>query len=370
MNIKNSKIKIILSCVLIVAFIVVVAILLNIKSGKENSNELVVEDATYYDASEDRFLTENEEFPKAELGDIYTTNDYIYECSEVYHIYATEYPGWSVKVKDKTKERYEEFSEDIKVISLNETFAGCTNMKKAPEIPHTVYFMDRTFAGCTSLETIPKISSTHIGSLYYTFEDCTSLEEVPLDFFGSGISFQGTFKGCKNLTTAPIIGIEAKCLYETFSGCTSLTGKIEIKGDCKIYNKCFYGVDFEAQNITIDATLIDIEELKKTTTVTEDRENITEYGDTVKVSWKTECLCESPHCDEPVIIGEIKEFKLDERSKEFTPDIVMEEYNVDWICVNSSVGKKVGETFDMVYEYQNTKVRRAFTILEIKKNVD
>ena len=61
------------------------------------------------------------------------------------------------------------------VTMMYATFARCTSLVKAPEIPSTVNDMSEAFMGCTSLEFAPVIPSGVL-NLATTFRDCENLK--------------------------------------------------------------------------------------------------------------------------------------------------------------------------------------------------
>lgn len=120
-------------------------------------------------------------------GNTYTTKDYVYT-------YNANTRSWRVKVRDTSKEAYEELQTTTKMVDKNgnETsyinnlfganitdmtscYAGCTNLKQTPSIPSTVNIMVQTFKGCSSLVFPPEIQNTKV-NMYGAFDGCTNIQ--------------------------------------------------------------------------------------------------------------------------------------------------------------------------------------------------
>ena len=114
----------------------------------------------------------------------------------------------------------------LPVLSLEYTFADCTGLKVAPEIPSSVTDMSSTFYYCTNLETAPEIPSS-VTNMYDTFFGCSSLKTAP-EIPSSVTNMYGTFLGCSSLKTAPEIPSSVTDMGSTFSGCSSLETVPEI----------------------------------------------------------------------------------------------------------------------------------------------
>ena len=141
------------------------------------------------------------------------------------------------------------------VTNMNYAFEGCTSLEVAPTIPNSVTALTYTFSGCTSLKEAPHIPN-NITYLYRTFSGCTSLEVAPT-IPNSVTTLEGAFYNCTSLKTAPAIPSSVTNISYAFSCCTSLTGTIEINANIKhnsYCERCFVGVDFAAQNLTLTGT--------------------------------------------------------------------------------------------------------------------
>lgn len=124
-------------------------------------------------------------------------------------------------------------------ITMAGTFAYCTSLVKAPEIPASVTELwdtysgsDGTFLGCTALEIAPNIPDG-VTCIYDLFSGCTALRsyigsaDLDDDFSNyvipNNVTDMGsTFAGCKFLTEAPVIPNSVTDMGSTFSGCKSL----------------------------------------------------------------------------------------------------------------------------------------------------
>ncbi len=292
----------------------------------------------FYDASEDKttvydgdFNFDNiyptKYFKFSEFGDKIITKDYEYIIVSAGD--ASGYVCWKVKVKDTTKEKYEDIINTIGDIDLSETFAGCTNMKETPVFGEEVVGLDGAFSGCTSLLKAPNIPE-RVENLERTFEGCTSLE------------------------TAPVIPENVVCLYRTFAGCTNLIGTVEINAKAIIYNECFFGLDLSRQNLTLQGTTDKLADIKLTTNKNEANKNVLEYGDVIRASLRTR-----------YISGYIGEW-VDKEDKEFIVNI---DSIYRWTYFEGVLGKTVGAVF-VVTEYYDGDARTDFeyTILEIIKS--
>ena len=180
----------------------------------------------------------------------------------------------------------------INVIDMSYTFNYCTSLTTAPTIPNKVTNMEGTFNNCTSLTTPPDmnkaINITNMSSTFsectflktapilpnsvinlsYAFYNCTSLETAPtIPHTVTDIGY--TFQGCEAMTTPPpTIPNSITSMVYTFHNCKSLTGTIEINANPSIMESgnCFYGVDFENQNLNFIGTSLMLDKLGLTGT--------------------------------------------------------------------------------------------------------
>ena len=105
------------------------------------------------------------------------------------------------------------------IVSLYETFSGCTKLKVAPDIPDTVTDMDFAFYGCENLIVAPKIPDGVV-DMSWGFYGCTSLvsaPEIPRKVINIGYAFWN----CISLRGEVKINIEETDYYEDcLSGCS------------------------------------------------------------------------------------------------------------------------------------------------------
>ena len=73
-----------------------------------------------------------------------------------------------------------------------------------------------------------------------------------------------TFAECYSLVTAPKIPESITRMGATFRNCTSLMGIVEIDANPDVYDRCFGGVDFEKQGLSLKGTSTRLEELRGT----------------------------------------------------------------------------------------------------------
>ena len=159
-------------------------------------------------------------FPEINDYDGYETQDYYYQ----YH--SSNYGGWRVIVKDRSKTAYEPILESINgepITSVYQTFSDCAFLTTAPTIPNSVTNMESAFAGCTSLTTAPTIPSG-VTNMESTFLFCTSLTDLSsLVIPNSVTNMYRTFCSCTSLTTTPKIQNGITNMESAFLSCTSLT---------------------------------------------------------------------------------------------------------------------------------------------------
>lgn len=156
-----------------------------------------------------------------------------------------------------------DMSRATSLTDMTYTFVNCSSLVTVTEIPNSVKDMLGTFWDCTSLTKVQNVSSS-ANILSSTFKNCSSLVDASnLIIPTTGISMlTEMFSGCISLKSAPRIPSNINRMQSTFYNCTSLTGQIYI--DAKYppsstsWKNCFFGVDFEAQNITlVGSTYID-----------------------------------------------------------------------------------------------------------------
>ena len=144
------------------------------------------------------------------------------------------------------------------VTDMHSAFANCKTLTDVSDlvIPNSVVSLDSTFGNCTALtnEGLPTIPN-NVTSMQSTFYGCTALTDVSGFVIPSSVTNASfVFYGCTSLTTATIIPSNVTNMSYAFQNCTSLTGTITINANIGSYGSCFAGVDFEAQNLTLDGS--------------------------------------------------------------------------------------------------------------------
>jgi len=137
---------------------------------------------------------------------------------------------------------------------MDYTFNNCTSLTDLSGyvLPGSVKYLKNTFRGCTSLTKAPVIT------------ECTQSEKHQY--------LENTFYGCTSLTTIPTLPKTVGTIKGAFYGCTSLTGIITFNlghpylTSASYYTDCFAGVDFEAQNLSLDGTSAHIDGIGATGT--------------------------------------------------------------------------------------------------------
>lgn len=155
--------------------------------------ETIPSNGVYYSKELDKYFYEGEKFPTVSYGDVYKDSYYEYHyCEQLignddfdfvddWEVWGdmSNALGWGVRVIDDTLESYPDIPHSIvnyPVISLNFTFAMCSNLKEAPQIPITSMYMKGAFYGCEALEkaeiTIPK----YVTNIEAAFMWCSNLK--------------------------------------------------------------------------------------------------------------------------------------------------------------------------------------------------
>ena len=105
------------------------------------------------------------------------------------------------------------------VTSMYNTFYGCINLEKAPEIPNTIKCMWSTYQSCSNLSE-GKVGNGTI-NLRNCFTYCTNLNSTP--YLTNKIeNLQVAFQGCTSLTKITNIPYSVTNMNSTFYGCTNL----------------------------------------------------------------------------------------------------------------------------------------------------
>ena len=252
----------------------------------ENPNieheDVVIENATYYDASEGVWLTTEDPFPEtAGDGDIYLYEDFEYRYNYVYvymhdgfdettgdpifmdygwlptsvaiqfdDFYASSY-GWGVAVRDRTQTSYTHILNAINeepVVHFVSTFANCDNLANiSVSLPNNAKHSVMMFVDCNNLETVVVNIPESTISTQAMFQFCTKLKDASRLIIPS--TLQNTshmFHGCTSLVYPPNMknasGVkearsmfyECKQMSQTpnISNMTSLTNAIDMFSQC------------------------------------------------------------------------------------------------------------------------------------------
>lgn len=142
-------------------------------------DEMVHDDAVYYDASEDRMIPGGEPFPSCGNNDRYMFGEYEYTYHEPG---GDEYSkGWSVKLNpdkaDKTESNYgkiDAYVNNEPVTDISRIFEDCLHLEAAPCIPNTVTKMYAAFRGCSSMSSACNIPRGVV-DMREAFSGCTAL---------------------------------------------------------------------------------------------------------------------------------------------------------------------------------------------------
>lgn len=112
------------------------------------------------------------------------------------------------------------------------TFAGCSSMENAPQLPATTLgtaCYSNMFKGCTSLLEPPELPATTLAAYCYNcmFYGCSSLNSASsLNATTlANYCYNYMYYGCKNITTAPALNattLVTGCYYSMFNGCNVL----------------------------------------------------------------------------------------------------------------------------------------------------
>ena len=103
---------------------------------------------------------------------------------------------------------------------MHATFAGCSKLVKAPNIPNGVEDMSLTFVDCIALSTAPTIIPESVTNLNRTFLNCSSLTGI--------ININANVKG--------ILVSEIERDYENifYNAVTNDGCKVQLTGTCSV----------------------------------------------------------------------------------------------------------------------------------------
>lgn len=133
--------------------------------------------------------------------------------------------------------------ETLDIESMDDWFAGNTNLVYCTNIPKKVKTMKNTFSGCSSLEKTPDyFQCSNLKIMDYAFADCTSLKEVDV-IPVSVSSMKYTFSGCTALQK-PVSLAKTSSLTNVsglYSGCINLREATEIPDTVTNMDECYRG---------------------------------------------------------------------------------------------------------------------------------
>ena len=223
-------------------------------------------------------------FPELKPGDIYVYEDYEYRYrSKVISVATYEwstsssyafYDGWGVRVLQNNKTSYGKILSNINGAQIkytSVTFAGCNQIKTAPQIPSSVVDAWSMFYRCTSLECAPilpnKLQSATQIFAYCKLKTYAGSSDADYDFSNYIIpsyvtDIDGAFRGT-SLKYAPVIPATIQKFNQTFRGCTKLTGTITINTSQATFDGCLNGTSLP---ITLTGTSTKLNEIAATAT--------------------------------------------------------------------------------------------------------
>lgn len=188
-------------------------------------NNIIPNGCTYKKA-DGTVLKAGEKFPTPSFKDQYEEGDYIYTYNNKRKIDGISVQ-WTPKVKNISKTSYGKLISEIAncpVNSLAKTFANCSSLTSAPEIPKNVIDLDYAFYNCSALEkatTIPE----KVKHMVSTFRNCSSLTGV-IDILAAPTAYDYCFAGTKKTIT--LAGIYGKSGNLSKIGETSSLNNIHI----------------------------------------------------------------------------------------------------------------------------------------------
>ena len=145
----------------------------------------------------------------------------------------------------------------VGVINMESTFASCTLINDAPQIPNTVKNMTGTFRKCSNLLSAPTIPNS-VTNMQEAFRDCTNLVSAPT-IPNSVTNMQEAFINCSKLTgiitinanlTGAVLSNGRKDYYSMFWNIGTEEGcEIRVTGTCPILQE--YVTALNRDNITL-----------------------------------------------------------------------------------------------------------------------
>ena len=115
--------------------------------------------------------------------------------------------------------------------SMQNSFASCFYLVRAPKIPSGVQIMTGCFSQCTNLVVGPEEIPTTVTNMTSCFYNCSKLVSAPAweAFTSTNVTnIGGCFLNCSSLQSAPPIPASVTTISNCFSGCTSLSGTVSV----------------------------------------------------------------------------------------------------------------------------------------------
>lgn len=115
--------------------------------------------------------------------------------------------------------------------SMQNSFASCFYLVRAPKIPSGVQIMTGCFSQCTNLVVGPEEIPTTVTNMVSCFYNCSKLVSAPAweAFTSTSVTnIGGCFLNCSSLQSAPNIPASVTTISNCFSGCTSLSGTVSV----------------------------------------------------------------------------------------------------------------------------------------------
>ena len=190
-------------------------------------HNIIVPEGGQYITANGQTINNGNEMQSINWNDVYYYGDYKY-------VYLYESHGWKVELNPsivtRNQSTYGPILNEINgkpVTSLYRTFANCANLTTIPTIPSSVLHMHGTFENCTSLvdtsslilpSNLRGMGTFNINNHSGTFAGCTNLKYAP-QIPNSVELMDNTFKNCTSLIEMPSIKNDFNKAV-VFAGCT------------------------------------------------------------------------------------------------------------------------------------------------------
>lgn len=114
---------------------------------------------------------------------------------------------------------------------MQNSFATCSYLVRAPNIPNGVTEMGGCFNGCSNLRIPPEKIPNTVTNMASCFYDCSSLISAPgweTFTLTQVTNMGGCFGNCSSLQSAPNIPASVTSISSCFNGCTNLSGTVSV----------------------------------------------------------------------------------------------------------------------------------------------